>query len=287
MSHYQIIKPVDKPIIITSVFGELTPEMFQHICIDLSAQLEHVVGAICSIIDMTHAQVSVTSLMEIVECSRRGWPGTISDPRTISLFVGKDSNLLLGLEGLRRESVDGASRIKSFTCVADALRFAEGGFGAIPLEVSGLFGQYSELAGSEPPTLRCQAGEVDGWPVVFARIKGEVTSSHYRWMARRVWQVIGRIDDEVFLVTDLTHAFVRLSNMVDMARLMMGGRGGVSGDPRLHHLLVINPGNNFLGVSLLLYSWGAGKRFHTFLSMSKALSYLRSQIHARGPSSSF
>ena len=120
---YTVIKLDGEPIILTYIVGELTPAIYFDITLKAADLIENVPGTIYRVTDVTRAQISLLNMIEMVVQVLKGWPGTVSDPRVVSLVVAGGGNAALAASHLARIAPP-SIRLRCFNCLDDALTFA-------------------------------------------------------------------------------------------------------------------------------------------------------------------
>ena len=122
MAHI-IMKLEAEPILLVRVHGVVTAQEHFKLSLDVANLIETIPGRIYRINDLTGTCPRLVDMVEIVNQITRGWSGTASDPRIVTLVIMDNVNVFLGLRYLRRKWGKMES-IHLFATVADALAYA-------------------------------------------------------------------------------------------------------------------------------------------------------------------
>ncbi len=133
---HTVIKLDNEPIILTHIIGELNPAVYFDITLKAADLIENIPGTIYRITDVTKARIALLDMVDMVVQVLKGWPGTVSDPRVVSLVVTRGGNASLAAKHLARFAPQ-SIRVRTFSSLADALAFARAEIAAQPVIAPG------------------------------------------------------------------------------------------------------------------------------------------------------
>ena len=122
---YTVIRFENKPIILVSVRGKLRPKAHFEIALKVSQLLEHCVGKVYLVIDLSGARIELMDAVDILTQMTKGWSGTPTDPRVITMLALNSGNASLVALHLCR-GWEGWRRVFIFPSLAAALASARG-----------------------------------------------------------------------------------------------------------------------------------------------------------------
>jgi len=123
---HMALKLEDAPIVLVRITGRLTPAVHFKVSQEVADLIEGVPGIIFRINDLTGVQLRVLEMAELVHQLAKGWAGTASDPRIVSIMVMDNPNMFLGLAHIARKW-GWAQRIHVCPTVEEALHLARAG----------------------------------------------------------------------------------------------------------------------------------------------------------------
>ncbi len=122
---FTILRLENHPIVVVHITGALNADLHFRIALKVADLIKDVPGKIYRITDYTHASLDLLDMLDIVTQMTRGWQGTYSDPRIITLMVLNGGNSSLAAACLNR-SWEGWKKAFVFPTMAEALAFARG-----------------------------------------------------------------------------------------------------------------------------------------------------------------
>ena len=125
VARYTVIRFENMPIILVSVRGRLRPADHFEIALKVSQLLEYSTGKVCLIIDLTAARIELMDTVDILTQMTKGWSGTPTDPRVITMLALSSGNASLVPLHLWR-GWEGWRRVFIFPNLAQALASARG-----------------------------------------------------------------------------------------------------------------------------------------------------------------
>lgn len=120
---YNVIKLDEEPIVIVRVYGEVTLDEQANLMTETAKLIENDPGKIYRVLDATGRKTTFAEMLRLVSRAMKGWMGTASDPRIVTLAVLENSNSFLAIR-VFRQTLGGRGRFLIFNTVAEALAAA-------------------------------------------------------------------------------------------------------------------------------------------------------------------
>jgi len=123
---YTVLKlAIHPPIVVVHFSGELNGDVYFKTALKVADLVRDIPGKVYRITDCSNARLSLLDMLDMVAHMTRGWQGTASDPRIISLMVLSGGNSSLAAQYLNR-TWEGWRQIRVFPTMAEALACARG-----------------------------------------------------------------------------------------------------------------------------------------------------------------
>lgn len=122
---YTVFKLENKPIVVVRVNGRLKSQAHLEIAIKVCELIEYTRGKAYLVFDLTAARLSFLDTLDVLTQMTRGWRGTPTDPRMITLLALRGSGASLVLLWLS-QLWPGWKRVFVFPNLAEALGWACG-----------------------------------------------------------------------------------------------------------------------------------------------------------------